>query len=282
VSVLAARQGRLAMYTRAIVGVDGRVGGDEARALASRLIAPRGQVVLAHVSSGGHAPSSNDAEIVEVEARSVGEGLHRVAKREGGDVIVVGSSQRRALARVLAGDDARSVIHHAECPVAIAPSGYSPWSEEIGTVGVAYDGSPGSEVALAHGGLLAAQLGARLTALNVVAPRIPTVGVGMSGGYLIDHDSLLAEARAHLGTVSGVELRFVIGTIYAELTAFSERVGLVVCGSRQHHRAGRIAFGSSGNYLAHHAACPLLVTPMADEPTVTRWRDRCAAGFTRT
>jgi nucleotide-binding universal stress UspA family protein len=265
------------MYTRAIVGVDGRAGGDEARALASRLIAPRGQVVLAHVSGSGHAASPGDAEVVEVGARSVGEGLHRVAESQGGDLIVVGSSQRRALARVLAGDDARSVIHRAVCPVAIAPTGYSPWSEEISTVGVAYDGSPGSEVALAHAGLLAAQLGARLTALNVVAPQIPTVGLGMAGGYVIDHDSLLAEARAHLGTVPGVELRFVIGTIYAELTALSERVGLVVCGSRQHHRAGRIVLGSSGDHLAHHAACPLLVTPMADEPTVTRWRQRCEA-----
>jgi nucleotide-binding universal stress UspA family protein len=158
--------------------------------------------------------------------------------------------------------------------VAIAPTGVSPWAEELSTVGVAFDGSPGSMVALAHAGLLAAQLGARLTALHIVAPQMPTLGLGMSGGYVIDHDSLVAEARAQLGTVPGVELKFVVGTNYAELAAFSERVGLVVCGSRHHHRAARIVLSSSGDYLAHHAACPLLVTPMADAPTVTRWRER--------
>jgi nucleotide-binding universal stress UspA family protein len=87
------------MYRTAIVGVDGRAGGDEAKALASRLIAPRGQVVLAHVSQSGQAGSSGDAKVVEVAARSVGEGLHQVAERRGGDLIVIGSSQRSALAR---------------------------------------------------------------------------------------------------------------------------------------------------------------------------------------
>jgi nucleotide-binding universal stress UspA family protein len=262
------------MYAKAIVGFDGRSGGDDAQALASALVGGHGQVVLAQVGDGDSDASSGSARVVKIAARSVGEGLRRVAERQGGELIVVGSCQRNALERVVAGDDARSVLHRAVCPVAIAPTGYGTSGRAIRTVGVAYNGSSESMVAVAHAGLLAAQLGVGLIALSVVAPPMPTVGWGMSGGYLIDQESQLAEARERLGTLDGVELEFVIGTIYDELTAFSERVDLIVCGSRHHNPAARIVLGSSGDHLARHAGCPLLVTPVADEAAVTRWREQ--------
>jgi nucleotide-binding universal stress UspA family protein len=264
------------MYATAIVGLDGRSGGDDAQALATDLVGPGGQVVLSHVGDGDDAVRG-DTNVVKVAARSIGEGLRQVAESHGGDLIVVGSCRRNALERVLAGDDARSVLHHAMCPVAIAPAGYAARPRAITTVGVAYDGSPQSKVAVAHAGLLAADLGAGLTALNVVASPTPPVAVGVGAGYFIDPEAQLAAARERIAEPEGVKLEFVIGTIYEELAAFSERVDLIVCGSRHHNPAARIVLGTSGDHLARHAGCPLLVTPITDEPTVTRWRERCEA-----
>jgi nucleotide-binding universal stress UspA family protein len=264
------------VYAKAIVGFDGQSGGEDADALASDLVGDGGELVLAQVCDESDA-SSSSARIIKIAARSVGEGLRDVAESQGAELIVVGRCRRNPVERVLAGDDARSVLHHAACPVAIAPTGYATADRQIRSVGVAYDGSPESMVAVAHAGLLAAELGAGVAALNVVAPPVPTVGWGMAGGYFIDPESQLAEARERLGKLPGVALEFVIGTIYEELAAFSQRVDLIVCGSRRHSPAARIMLGTSGDYLARHADCPLLVTPIADQAAVARWQERCDA-----
>jgi Universal stress protein family len=54
-------------------------------------------------------------------AASVGHGLHDVAEDRTADLIVAGGCHRSAIGRVLIGDDARSVVQHAPCAVAIAP-----------------------------------------------------------------------------------------------------------------------------------------------------------------
>ena len=61
-----------------------------------------------------------------------------------------------------------------------------------------------------------------------------------------------------------------IGPVQPELEAFSEEVDLLVCGSRQTDAFRRVVFGSTSGYLAHHARCPLLITPApADTDTKT-------------
>ena len=73
-----------------IVGVDGRPGGRDALALAERMRSVAG-------------------ELVEVRARpaerSPARALHLAAERNQAALIVVGSSHRGAVGRVLAGDD---------------------------------------------------------------------------------------------------------------------------------------------------------------------------------
>jgi nucleotide-binding universal stress UspA family protein len=261
------------VYAKAIVGFDGRTGGEDAEALATELVGSDGQVVLAQVCDESGA-FSKGAKIVRIASWSVGQGLRDVAESQGGNLIVVGSCHRGVLERVLAGDDARSALHHAPCPVAIAPAGYAARTRSIETVGVAYDGSPESQVAVAHAGLLAADLNAGLTALNVVTPSVPAAGWGMAGAFFVDAESQLAEARERLGELDGVQLEFVIGVVFEELAAFSERVDLIVCGSRHHSPAATIVLGSTSDHLARHAACPLLVTPIADQATVARWQER--------
>jgi hypothetical protein len=52
-------------------------------------------------------------------------------------------------------EDALAVIHHTAETVAIAPVGFGDRPQRLDRIGVAFDGSAESVVALAHGGLLA-------------------------------------------------------------------------------------------------------------------------------
>src|ERR1700738_961821 len=119
---------------------------------------------------------------------------------------------RSTLGRVLAGDDARSVLHHAPCAVAIAPRGYAHASRRTATIGVAYDGSDESEVAIAHAGLLAADLDAKLIVRNVEELHVYGAGSWASATVLLeDPDTIVAGARQRLGDVGPAKLDVVVG-----------------------------------------------------------------------
>ena len=111
------------MFTNVLVGVDGRPGGRDAIALASRLIGPDGKLTLVHAHGGelrlSHAISPGavreeraasqelleqeraaaevSAELVSIVAVNPGSGLHMQAEEQNADLLVVGSSGRSAL-----------------------------------------------------------------------------------------------------------------------------------------------------------------------------------------
>jgi nucleotide-binding universal stress UspA family protein len=282
----------VAMYENVVVGIDGLSGGRDAVALAATLAA-NGALSFAHVRVIAAVPSrgspgvydaaehdrslellqrerdSSASEIetatVSVAATSVGAGLHDVAESRGADLIVVGSCHRSAVGRVLAGDDARSVLHHAPCAVAVAPAGYADGPRPTETIAVAYDGSAESQVALAHATLLAADVGAKLTVRNVVEPRVYSGGGWAVASIAIeDPATTVAAARERLGDLDGVEVDVILGPVREELAAVSDHVDVLVCGSRQQTATQRVVLGSTSDYLARHSACPLLVTPAPD------------------
>jgi nucleotide-binding universal stress UspA family protein len=286
------------MYENVVVGVDGLSGGRDAVALAKTL-AVKGALAFAHVrviaaltSRGSPAvydaaehdqsrellqrerhSSASEAELVSVAATSVGTGLHDVAESRGADLIVVGSCHRSAVGRVLAGDDARSVLHQAPCAVAVAPAGYADRPRQTETIAVAYDGSEESEVALAHATLLAGDVGAELTAWNVVEPRVyGGAGWATASVAIEDPKTTVAAAQARLGDRrSEVQTEVIVGPVREELATLSEQVDLLVCGSRHQTATKRVVLGSTSDYLARHSACPLLVTPASDETRVAAW-----------
>jgi nucleotide-binding universal stress UspA family protein len=289
------------MYENVVVGIDGLSGGRDAVALAKTLAA-NGALSFAHVRVIAAVPSRGSPGVydaaehdrsrellqrerdssasgaetatVSVAATSVGAGLHDVAESRGADLIVVGSCHRSAVGRVLAGDDARSVLHHAPCAVAVAPAGYADRPRQTETIAVAYDGSEESKVALAHATLLARDLGARVTAQNVVEPRVYGGAAWATASVAIeDPKTTVAAARARLGDLDEVEIDVIIGPAREELAAVSDRVDVLVCGSRHQTATKRVVLGSTSDYLARHSACPLLVTPATDEKRVAIWRE---------
>lgn len=175
------------MYSNLIVGVDGRQGGRDAAALAAILAAPGARRHLVFVAD---APPHNgagsrmdlhlelvnpdclsqlmgterrlaggDAPTLRMSADSAVEGLQAAAVQCDADLVVVGASRGRGIPWLTRVDDVASLLHHTSETVAVAPTGYSGQARRLRRIGVAYDGSPESEVALAHAELLAHQRG---------------------------------------------------------------------------------------------------------------------------
>jgi nucleotide-binding universal stress UspA family protein len=89
----------------------------------------------------GGAPTA--ATIETVAERSPAVALRRVATRDDARAIVVGSSHRGRVGRVVPGGVAQHVLSSARCPVAVAPGGYADrTSRQLGRIGVASTDQP--------------------------------------------------------------------------------------------------------------------------------------------
>lgn len=276
------------MFRTVLVGVDTHPGARDAVALAEQLVAQDGQLTLAHVYPGDPrlrdtspfeyetleeqhglallAKTGNEAgvsaEIRCVEAPSPGQGLHDLAESIGADLLVVGSSRRGLVGRVLLADDARQALHGAPCAVAIAPSGYAAKPRAIHEVGVAYNGSAESEHALSVARMLAAEHSGRLSACEAIA--LPAYAF-LGGAVPIDDtiEDLVDEARSRIARLGDVEPHAEYGNVVDELTAYSASLDLLVVGSRGYGPVGRLVHGSTSGQLARTSRCPLLVLPRA-------------------
>ena len=135
------------MFNRVVVGVDGGDGGRDAIALAKNLLARGGELTLACIYAGdAHIYRGASAEYTAAErerarellekersqaqvaarlrgraASSPGRGLHELCELIDPDLLVVGSSRRGLVGRVLIGDDTRGALNGAPCAIAIAP-----------------------------------------------------------------------------------------------------------------------------------------------------------------
>jgi nucleotide-binding universal stress UspA family protein len=274
------------MFDDILIGVDGRQGGRDAIALALALAAPQAQLTLAHVDVdaagrpffrglpedlGGERERSMallaadreaagiDAELVCRRGISAAHGLHLIAAQRATDLIVVGSSRHALLGRVLIGDDARASLDGAPCAIAIAPRGYTQSVQPMLELGVGYDGSPESELALAAARELAARHGARIRALSVVSLRSVEDEAPIPADWPDATDRLLDAWSARLSELPGVEGEAVYGGPREELTRFSSEVDALVVGGRGYGPPGHVLHGSVARYLVGHAACPLLV-----------------------
>jgi len=275
------------VFANVLAGVDGRFGGHDASALATRLVAPGGRLTLAHVYPGdgrlrrqtsgpeyetGRQQRGREllteardqvgvsAELRCVKSPSAGRGLHELAERLGIDLLVVGSSRRGIFGRVLLGDDTREALNGAPCAVAIAPAGYAQTAAVIQQIGVAYNGSAESEHAVAVARVLAVQYGARLSACEAVSlPVYAFVGgpVPVNGAI----DDLIAVAQKRIEALGGLEPHATYGNVVDELSAYSASLDLLIVGSRSYGPLGRLVHGSTSSQLARAARCPLLVLP---------------------
>lgn len=274
------------MFDKVLIGVDGRSGGRDAIALARQLVSDQGLLVLAYVYREASATSFGaglavddrrhaeklvitQRQVMGVEAKTVvhldgppGRGLHQIAEREHADLLVVGSSHRGPLGRVLVGDDTQAALNRAPCAVAIAPHGYAlaaggPWT----MIGVGDDGSAESELARAAARELAARHHATVRLRSVVGLQSVPAAEGEPPEWTSPTVEAVERERRRLGEIEGVIGDVVYGNASQELARFAAEVDLLIVGSRGGGPLGRLVNGSTSIFLARHCPRPLVVMP---------------------
>jgi nucleotide-binding universal stress UspA family protein len=205
-------------------------------------------------------------------------GLHDAAAQLGAAAVVIGSTHRGRVGRVLAGDVAAGLLHGAPCPVAVAPRGFA-GDRAPAAVAVAYADTGESRAALDAAAALARRAGARVHVLSAVEPPAWTAAAAAPG--LMSLPELEEERREHTRSAAEQalatlpeELRGDVqvlpgGDAAGALADASERFELLVCGSRGYGAVRSVLAGGVSRGLAHTARCPLLVVPraVAADPT---------------
>ncbi|HEU4658267.1 MAG TPA: universal stress protein [Capillimicrobium sp.] len=283
-----------------VVGVDGRDQSRDAVALGAALAsASGGELVLAHVvpydplaysMALGAPPASplhdeademlreaaQDApagtRTVVMPASSPPRGLHLLAEREDARAVVVGSTHRGAVGRVMLGSHTEHVVTGSPCAVAVAPKGLAGMDWSVGRIAVAFDGEPESREALHVGRELASASGARLL-LCAVAPGAVTEW----SAYTYTPDWTDVQRRRtqsfeeQLAAVAdGAETEVRAGDVVEELVDLSRSVDLLVLGSRAYGPVRRVLLGSTSHRLVREAHAPVLVVPRSAIADATR------------
>jgi nucleotide-binding universal stress UspA family protein len=209
-----------------------------------------------------------DAEVLP--GTSPARALQELSEREDAAVIVIGSTTRGPLRRLLPGSVGDRLLAGAACPVAVAPHGYGDHApDELKLAGAAYDGSEESRSALDAARALASRAGGRLRIVTVHQPLafggVPVLAdmPAASVNEVVErelrevHEAAVAESREELD-VEGV---FEIGSPGEVLAAQSRELDLLTTGSRGYGPVGAVLLGSTTHPLVRSAECPLLVTP---------------------
>jgi nucleotide-binding universal stress UspA family protein len=281
-----------------IVGVDGSERSVEALALADLLAPALGRrVMIAHVHPFRHLsslfaegeyerlvrevaeatvgqireylPSAPDLGVQLVAADSPAAGLHALAEREGAALIVIGSSHRSALGRILVGGTGERLLSGASAPVAVAPAGYAAAGRGIQLVGCGFDGSQESRRALAWAAELSRAASARLRVLSVYEPTLPAslaLGGGLPTASINEVlrrqcDQELAEAVSALDAGLDVSGTLLDGDARELLARESGDLDLLVVGSRGYGPLRAVLLGSVSSALVRSAQSALVVVP---------------------
>jgi nucleotide-binding universal stress UspA family protein len=221
-----------------LVGVDGSPSAEDALAFAQRLAGATGaslRLATIFPYSDMHTRASNEPfrEALRGEAKAIVDrataalggdvaqdvvadvspphALHRIAEETHAALVVVGSTHRGAIGRVMPGSTGERLLHGSPCPVAIVPRGYKERDAEIRTIGVGYDGFDESEAALTSACELAHRIGARVRVIRVFdASRDATPA--LAG---IDYSSIEREVEE----IQREELARLVGALGADVEA---------------------------------------------------------------
>jgi nucleotide-binding universal stress UspA family protein len=195
--------------------------------------------------------------------------LQAEAERENAQVIVVGSSHRGTLGRMLLGTVTEEVLDAAPCAVAVAPAGLAERELHFSKVGVGFDDSPAAHDALAVGHVFARRAGAEVRlvwAAHLAARALPLAAVSyMDADYFAEVragvedrlETVAAPVRAEIPVLTEI----VPGETAEALAKESEDMDLLILGSRGYGPLARVLLGSISRRVVNHARCPVLVVP---------------------
>jgi nucleotide-binding universal stress UspA family protein len=263
------------MLTRSdqiVVGIDGSSRSEDALAFAMQITDGTGAAVtlvaaFAHPDwPAGSGNADADAmlaraadhvdrpvDVRAVEAASPARALHEIAEQERAALLVIGSSHRGRIGRVLPGSTGDHVLHETPCAVAIVPDGYRLREPSIARVGIGYDGSGPARSALAAAETLTERLGGQLQVINGFDPTM----LGLPSPSVAELELGASADRS--------EVTFVRGDAANGLVEASEHLDLLVLGSRGHGPLPSVLLGSVSRRVVRRAACPVMVIPAVHE-----------------
>jgi nucleotide-binding universal stress UspA family protein len=174
---------------------------------------------------------------------------------------------------VVPGSTAARLLRGAPCPVAVVPRAWSARGV-IATIGVAYTDSDEAREALRGAYALARRAGATLRALTVVLPAAlyartephtairPGVDLtAVEGEARVEAEASLRAVVAELGDDVTVEVDAFVGDPAEILIDLSERLDLLICGSRGYGPLRAVMLGSVTRRVVAKAHCPVVVLP---------------------
>ena len=211
------------------------------------------------------------AEAQVVASNSPARELQRISEQDEVGLIVVGSTHRGRVGRVVPGAVGERLLSGAACPVAIAPLRYSEREDRpLQRIGVAYDGSDEARRALSSALVLAGPADAELHVITVHQP----VSFGSEPLYAgalpvssvneqleADARRTLAEAVDQAAARVRVEGEFAVGDPADTLAQHSADLDLLITGSRGYGPLGAVLLGGTTHRLVAATACPVLVIP---------------------
>jgi nucleotide-binding universal stress UspA family protein len=214
-------------------------------------------------------------ESVELENTSAARALHEAAEERDAGLLVVGSTNRGTVGRVLIGSTAERLMHGAPCPIAIVPHGWQAGAG-LNTLGVAFVDSEEGHEALRGAYALARRAGAKLRVLTAVKPGVRTTfgeqtaggdvtrgkgEVAVEGELRVRAEGELREAIGALGDDVEVESDTFVEDPADVLIGVSQNLDLLICGSRGYGPRRAVLLGGVSRRLAAEAHCPVIVLP---------------------
>jgi nucleotide-binding universal stress UspA family protein len=233
-----------------IVGLDRRPHDSDAVALAQLLNAALGGTLLF-----AHIPGRESAPV----------GLSRLAQSWSAEILVLGSSHRGPVGRIVPGGVASRVLTSPPCTIAVAPLGYSNSPPAaVRAVAVAYDTTRAAEIALREASAGALRLGVPLILYHATYP----VPADPAWDEFRGHIRSFAQAIVDSGLrsvppdveASGRVLEGHVAEVVAEAASHDD-VGLLYVGSRGYGPLREALVGGVAGGLLQQSRVPLVIVP---------------------
>jgi nucleotide-binding universal stress UspA family protein len=229
-------------------------------AAASELAGPQEQL----------APLAAETEMLA--STSAARALNDLATDRDAPVLVVGSSGRGPVGRLLGGSTAQRLLHGAPCAVAVAARGFAAEGRRVLRLAVAYDGSPEAEAALHAAIVLERRSNATLTLFTVAhtgaslaASGMPAPAAEFEPGEKRRMREILERGRDRVPPDLPVRTQLLHGSPGELLAEVSGDYDLMLVGSRGYGPLRGTLLGSTSRHLFTAAACSMMALPRGAE-----------------
>ena len=226
-------------------------------------------------------PERIPVECRELASTSAARALHEASEAEDAGLLVVGSTRRGTVGRVIPGSTAERLMHGAPCPIAIVPPG---WEAGAGlkTIGVAYVDTDEGREALRGAHALARRASASLRVLTAVKAGLARYGETeprtaaqrgkefdeVEGELRVRAENALRRATEALDGDVAVEADAFVEDPADVLIRVSENLDLLICGSRGYGPLRAVLLGGVSRRLTAEARCPVIVLPRGVEASL--------------